>query len=76
MAEPTENNLRHQRSVNRILRRARHEVGVRDFLTFFGARVWTVALALGAVVYSALGGRCEERKKVAEQEPPARGTDS
>ena len=35
--------------IQRIVRRARREVGVRDLLTFCFARIWTVLLILGAV---------------------------
>jgi hypothetical protein len=49
----------HERRVEQILRRARREVGLRDFLTFCGARLWTAVLAIGAELYAAFVNRTE-----------------
>jgi len=53
MIDETETNEEgHDRRVTNILTRARQEVGVRDLVTFSFARMWTVLLALGAVLYT------------------------
>ncbi len=40
----------HERRVRQIVDRARHEVVVRDVLTFLVARIWIILLSLGAVL--------------------------
>lgn len=52
----------HERRVEQVLKRARHEVGLRDFLSFFGARLWTAVLAIGAELYAAVANRTETEK--------------
>ena len=38
--------------VERVLQRARRQVGLRDFLSLFLVRIWIVLLSLGSVVYA------------------------
>jgi hypothetical protein len=51
MSSTSNDNEGHERRVASILSSARREVGVRDLLVFSCARMWTVVLAIGAVVY-------------------------
>lgn len=54
--ESAKTDVGHGRRVSKILDRARHETGVRDLVTFSGARMWTVLLALAAILYVLLDG--------------------
>ena len=53
----------HERRVQRILKQARRETGLRDLLTFCGARVWIAILALGAAAYVAIANRIEPQMR-------------
>lgn len=53
----TAEQLAHEKRVRDVLNRARHEVGVRDLVTFSLGGMWKVLLSLGAVVYALFAKR-------------------
>ncbi len=72
MARPNQDQHEgHERRVRKILTRARHEVGVRDLVTFSFARMWTVLLAIGAAIYALVGSwhvNGQDRRNDADQD--------